>query len=109
MDTAPPAAITVILRDDRAVTVPAKAGLSVMELIRNAGIDEVAALCGGSCSCATCHVYVEAGAEALPSMESHEAEMLEYSLYRQDNSRLSCQLTLSAAIQDLTVRVAPEE
>lgn len=100
-------AITVILRDGAAVPVEAADGLSVMEAIRNAGIDEVVALCGGSCSCATCHVFVEAGDVGPPAGD--EADMLEASLYRQANSRLSCQLALSPALAGLTVRIAPEE
>lgn len=80
-----------------------------METIRNAGIDEVVALCGGSCSCATCHVFVEAGAEHLSAMGADEADMLECSLHRQPNSRLSCQLTVTPESEGLVVRIAPEE
>jgi 2Fe-2S ferredoxin len=101
--------ITVILRDDETRVVEAVDGLSVMEAIRNAGIDEIVALCGGSCSCATCHVFVEAGAEALPPPASDERDMLEASAYQRDNSRLSCQLTMSPGLEGLTVRIAPEE
>ncbi|GAW41153.1 Rhodocoxin [Brevundimonas sp. SH203] len=101
--------VTVILREGEAVAVEAEIGVSMMEAIRNAGIDEVVALCGGSCSCATCHVFVEEGAEALPEMGADEADMLECSLYRQPNSRLSCQLPVTAATAGLVVRIAPEE
>ncbi len=102
-------AVTIILREGDAVSVDAEIGSSVMETIRNAGIDEVVALCGGSCSCATCHVFVEANQGALPEMAADEADMLECSLYRQPNSRLSCQLPVTAEMAGLVVRIAPEE
>jgi len=101
--------ITVILRDEGTRVIEADDGLSVMEAIRNAGIDEVVALCGGSCSCATCHVFVEAGGEGLPPPAADERDMLEASAYQRENSRLSCQLTMSPALAGLTVRIAPEE
>lgn len=102
-------AITVIRRDDERVTIQAEDGLSLMEAIRNADIDEIVALCGGSCSCATCHVFVEAGGEGLAPPAADEADMLEASLYRQETSRLSCQLPVSPALEGLVVRIAPEE
>lgn len=101
--------VTVILREGAATSVEAEIGASIMETIRNAGIDEVVALCGGSCSCATCHVFVEAGAETLGEMAADEADMLECSMFRQPNSRLSCQLQVSADSDGLIVRIAPEE
>lgn len=101
--------VTIILREGEVRSVEAEVGASVMETIRNAGIDEVVALCGGSCSCATCHVFVEAGAEELSSMAADEADMLECSLYRQPNSRLSCQLAVTSDTDGLIVRIAPEE
>lgn len=101
--------VTIILREGEEIAIEAQAGASIMESIRNAGIDEVVALCGGSCSCATCHVFVEAGADTLPPMAADEADMLECSLYRQPNSRLSCQLPVDAAMNGLIVRIAPEE
>lgn len=101
--------VKVILREGDILPVEAEVGTSVMETIRNAGIDEVVALCGGSCSCATCHVFVEAGAEGLPPMAADEADMLECSMFRQPNSRLSCQLPVTPESGGLIVRIAPEE
>lgn len=103
------ATISVILREGETIPVEAEPGGSVMEAIRNAGIDEVVALCGGSCSCATCHVFVEEGAGVLPPLGADEADMLECSLHRAPNSRLSCQLLVGAATAGLVVRIAPEE
>ncbi len=50
---------TVISRIGQVFSVEGRAGISVMEHIRDAGVDELLALCGGCCSCATCHVYVD--------------------------------------------------
>ena len=55
------AEIIVTTREGKEITLAAKPGMSVMEIIRDGGIDELLALCGGCCSCATCHVYVDAG------------------------------------------------
>jgi 2Fe-2S ferredoxin len=64
-----------------------------MEAIRAAGIDELLAMCGGCCSCATCHVYVDPGFMALlPEISGDENALLDSSTHRHDNSRLSCQL-----------------
>ncbi|MBX9732190.1 MAG: 2Fe-2S iron-sulfur cluster binding domain-containing protein, partial [Sphingomonas sp.] len=51
--------LTVVMRNGEERTIEGEAGLSVMEVIRDAGIDEILALCGGCCSCATCHVHVD--------------------------------------------------
>ena len=55
------ASITVITRDGQSHVLPAHPGMSVMEIIKDAGISELLALCGGCCSCATCHVHVAEG------------------------------------------------
>lgn len=83
---------------------------SLMELIREAGFDELLALCGGSCSCATCHVYVDpAFLDKLPAMSEDESDLLDSSEHRIGASRLSCQLTMTEALDGLTVRIAPED
>ncbi len=85
-------------------------GHSVMEVIREAGIDELLALCGGCCSCATCHVYVDAAfADALPAMSSDENDLLDGSSHRQPGSRLSCQLRFGDALDGMMVTIAPED
>lgn len=87
----------------------AKPGDILMELLREQDWG-VAALCGGMCSCATCHVFVdEAWLDSLPSKESDEEELLEILDHFQANSRLSCQLHIQAAHEGLGVRLAPEE
>ena len=82
-------------------------GQSMMEVIRNAGVDELLAMCGGCCSCATCHVYVDTdGLAELPPMSQDEDELLDCSAHRQHNSRLSCQIKLTAVSDGLKVTIA---
>jgi len=90
--------------------IEATSGLSVMENLRDAGFDELVALCGGCCSCATCHVYVERGpAEVRAPGSGDEDDLLEGSGHRRADSRLSCQLMLTDALGGLIVRIAPED
>jgi 2Fe-2S ferredoxin len=85
-------------------------GLSLMEAIREGGIDELMALCGGCCSCATCHVYVEEGPDALKSPQGDdENDLLESSEFRKPHSRLACQLRLTQECQGLVISIAPED
>lgn len=91
-------------------TIEAEDGLSVMEIIRNAGAEEPFALCGGSCSCATCHVYVDpAYAKAIPEVAADENDVLDGSGHRRDTSRLSCQITFRDALSGLRVQLAPAD
>jgi ferredoxin len=87
----------------------AKPGTVLMELLREQDWG-IAALCGGMCSCATCHVFVdEAWLEKFPMRESDEEELLEMLDHFQTNSRLSCQLRVQDTHEGLTVTLAPEE
>jgi len=80
-----------------------------MEVLRDQDLG-VAALCGGMCSCATCHVYVdESWLAKLPEIQSDEAEVINELSERKPNSRLSCQIRLDDACDGLGVTVAPEE
>jgi len=99
--------IIATTRTGEEITLAAKPGLSVMEILREGDIDEVLALCGGNCSCATCHVYVDAGDAG--SAGADEADLLDSSDHRQPNSRLSCQSPFTAALDGLRVTVAPED
>jgi 2Fe-2S ferredoxin len=100
--------INVKTRDGTRLAIEARAGLSVMENIRNAGITEMLALCGGSLSCATCQVYVDESFHArLPAPREDETTMLDVSDNRLPNSRLSCQLLFSDAYDGLPITIAP--
>ena len=104
------ATLIVTTRDDEETELSGEPGLSVMEVIRNAGIDELMALCGGCCSCATCHVYVDAAfIGALPEMSSDEDDLLDGSSHRTAGSRLSCQIPFGMALDGLRVTIAPED
>ena len=104
------AEIIVTTRDGKELTLKATAGLSVMEIIRDGGIDELLALCGGCCSCATCHVRVDPDfAAMLPPVSADESDLLDSSDHRTPESRLSCQLPFTAALNGLRVTIAPED
>ena len=90
--------------------VEAETGRSLMETIRDGAFDELLALCGGCCSCATCHVVVDpAFAERLPPMGRDEADLLSGSAHRQPGSRLACQIPVHDGLDGLRVRIAPED
>ena len=101
----------VIVNTEGAETeVEVKNGFSVMEAIRDNGFDELLALCGGCCSCATCHVHVDpAFADKLPPMSEDENDLLESSDHRNETSRLSCQVPLTAEMDGLKVSIAAED
>ena len=93
--------------DGRRSSVKAKAGTSVMEAAIRNNVHGIDAECGGSCSCATCHVYVEpAFFDRLPPADDMEAELLEgVAAEREATSRLGCQVTLTAELDGMTVRI----
>ncbi|RST29668.1 2Fe-2S iron-sulfur cluster binding domain-containing protein [Sphingomonas ginkgonis] len=102
--------ITVVTRDGTERIIAAVDGQTLMESIRDNGFDELLALCGGCCSCATCHVHVDpAFAGSLPTMSRDEDDLLDSSGDRDENSRLSCQITVEPALEGLTVRIAEED
>ncbi len=85
-------------------------GLTLMQTICEAGIGELLALCGGVCSCATCHVYVDADSPvALAPPGEDEDLLLDGSTHRTGRSRLSCQTRLSPEHDGLRVTIAPED
>ncbi|WP_068072021.1 2Fe-2S iron-sulfur cluster-binding protein [Novosphingobium lentum] len=102
--------LIVIDRAGEEKIVEAETGLSVMEAIRDNGFDELLALCGGCCSCATCHIHVDpAFKDKLPAMTEDENDLLDSSDHRDANSRLSCQLQMSADLDGLKVTIAEED
>lgn len=102
--------LIVVGRSGAEKQVDATAGLTVMENIRDAGFDELLAVCGGCCSCATCHVIVDdawLGEVGAPGEE--EDALLDGSQYRSAASRLSCQIEMSEKLAGLRVTIAPED
>ncbi|WP_428313008.1 2Fe-2S iron-sulfur cluster-binding protein [Hydrocarboniphaga sp.] len=81
---------------------------TVMEALRDANVD-LAAICGGVLSCATCHVFVEDAASLPPPSEDELAMIEGLSCYREGQSRLSCQLSAASLHRPLRLTVAPEE
>ncbi len=99
--------IHYILKDGSTRSVEAKAGASVMETAIHHNIRGIDAECGGSCSCATCHVYVDqAFLDRLTPPDEMEDELLDATASeRLPTSRLSCQIPVTAELDGLTVRV----
>ena len=128
--------LTVVDRSGTERTIEVGDGLTVMEAIRDNGFDELLALCGGGCSCATCHVHVgedqpwllretprnghalplaaaetvdPAFGDKLPAMSEDEDDLLESSDHRNETSRLSCQIEFTSDLDGLKVQIAPED
>ena len=102
--------IIVTTRKGKTREVKGESGNSVMEILRDADLD-VAAICGGVCSCATCHVYINGEwGKKLPARSEEETDLLkELESYDPAASRLSCQIEFTDKLDGLTVTVAPDE
>jgi len=95
-------------RQGKEHTLEGRDGWSVMEILRDGGLN-IAAECGGACACATCHVYVNGDwLEKLPPRSEGETDMLDMALAVEPNSRLSCQIVCSEALDGIKVTIAPE-
>ena len=102
--------IIVVNRAGEESQVAAEEGLSLMEVIRDNGFDELLALCGGCCSCATCHVYVDpAFSGNLSPRSEDEEDLLDSSDHKTEQSRLSCQIEIKPELEGLKVTIAPED
>lgn len=102
--------LKVTRRDGSIRQIAAPAAMTLMEVLRDEGL-EIEALCGGCCSCATCHVYIDPGnAGLLPPISEDEALLLEDSEnYRAGTSRLSCQIRITDDMDGLEVEIAPAD
>ena len=103
------AQMVVVDRDGKEHEIEGKPGLKVMEILRELDYG-VAAICGGLCSCATCHVYVDEGwVGRLPKPQSDELELLkELNDFREATSRLSCQVEFTEDLSGIKVAIAPD-
>ena len=102
--------LTIVSRDGTEKIVEGRAGWSVMENIRDNGFDELLALCGGCCSCATCHVHVDPDWIAVVGPpKPDENDLLDTSDHRVETSRLSCQIEFRPELDGLRVQIAPED
>lgn len=90
-------------------TLDAIEGWRVMEIIRDHGLP-IKAECGGCCSCATCHVYVDADwQDKLHPARDDETEMLDEAFDVRDNSRLSCQIIMNESLDGLHLTLADND
>lgn len=102
--------IIVTTRKGEERRIPFRLNISLMEALREGGIDDILALCGGCASCATCHVHVEQSfLRELPDMSDVEDALLDTSSSRDETSRLSCQILLSQEMSGMKVRIAEED
>jgi len=102
--------ITFIDVDGVAHTVEAELGSTVMETAITNEIQGIIASCGGSCACATCHVYVDpAWLEKAGTRSAEEEDMLDSAVDVAPTSRLSCQIRVVEELDGLIVRVAPRQ
>jgi 2Fe-2S ferredoxin len=102
--------LTVVTRQGEEKQLEGHKGQSLMEIIRDSGTTDMQALCGGCCSCATCHVYVDpAFADRLTPITDTESDLLDGTVHRQSTSRLSCQVQMSDELAGIKVTMAPED
>ena len=102
--------VTVVARDGDERAIDGQAGWSLMEVLRDNGVEEILALCGGCCSCATCHVFVEPEFQGqLAPQSEDENDLLETSPHRTAASRLSCQIECTAALDGIRLHIPPED
>jgi len=97
-------------RAGQQLTLPAQASLTLMDIMRDNGVEEILALCGGTCSCATCHVIVDDEfAELVGAASDDENDLLDCSDHRTGASRLACQVVFSDEMDGIRIKIAPED
>ena len=100
--------IKVTDREGKVHALKADIGSSIMEVIRDAGLD-IEAACGGCCACATCHVYITNNKiNELSPIDDDEESMLDQAFLVKDNSRLSCQIEYKENLEGMELTLAPE-
>lgn len=103
-------AVIVTDREGQTRPIDFTPGVTLMQTLCEGGVDELLAICGGVCSCATCHVFIDSQSmPALAPISEDEDDLLEGSPHRTEHSRLSCQIRLEADHDQLRVTIAPED
>ena len=97
--------INVTDHDGKIHQLEATVGFSLMEIIRDAGLD-IEAICGGCCACATCHCYILSENQNVPHKNDEEDGMLDQLFSLQENSRLACQIPLIKELDNITIKIA---
>lgn len=104
------AKITFIQPDGSKQVIDGEVGLTVMEVAKKALVAGIEAECGGACSCATCHVYVDdAWREKVGKPAEMEEDMLDFAFDVRESSRLSCQIKVTQDLDGLVVRVPDKQ
>jgi 2Fe-2S ferredoxin len=102
--------ITYVEHDGTRHTVDVDEGMSLMEGATLNMVPGVEGMCGGICSCATCHCYVpDEWAQRIPQATIGEQRMLQGARHRRPNSRLGCQISVTAELNGLVVELPPEQ
>lgn len=100
------AKIRFIQHDGIEHVVEGEAGKSVMQTARDNLVPGIIGDCGGNCSCATCHGYIDpAWIEKLPPRSENEIVMLDGVMHQEDNSRLTCQVKLTPELDGIVIRL----
>ena len=95
-------------REGNTHEIKSEDGLTLMETIRDAGLD-IEAACGGCCACATCHIYIDKEwLEKLPKIEEEEDSMLDQAFHVTSQSRLGCQIQYTDKFNGIKIKLAPE-
>jgi 2Fe-2S ferredoxin len=98
--------ITFIEHNATAHTVEAEVDRSVMQAAIDHGVPGIIAQCGGCCSCGTCHGFIdEAWLPRIPPAQAEEKSLVEGLIEVQDNSRLTCQITMAPGLDGLVIRL----
>lgn len=91
-------------------SLDASSGNTLMEELRDNGYDDVLAICGGVCSCSSCHVYIEGEwFDKLPPRREDESQLVSSTEHYKDNSRLSCQIVLNDDMDGMKVVIANQD
>lgn len=102
--------ITIFDRSGEKKNIDLSMGGSLMEALRDNGYDDIVAICGGNCSCATCHVYIDHLNQDSLQLPSEDEQILIDSLsHSQPNSRLSCQIEINESLSGSVIHIPPEE
>ena len=95
-------------REENTHEIQSEDDLTLMEIIRDAGLD-IEAACGGCCACATCHIYIdEEWLGKLPKIEEEEESMLDQAFHVTKQSRLGCQIQYSDKFNGIKLKLAPK-
>ncbi|RYE44066.1 MAG: 2Fe-2S iron-sulfur cluster binding domain-containing protein [Hyphomicrobiales bacterium] len=101
--------VNVTTIDGERLQIAAGPGMTLMELLRDAGVDDEIGMCGGCCSCASCHIYLESPADGFPAAEDEEDDLLDTLESRTDRSRLACQLEITSSMSVVHVAMAQRD